>query len=370
MGYPSVTMAFDRWPPGDRNLWTIANRGGDILDEKGPAARWRASTRKQVMKDYGRLLFWQEGVGELDHRKLPSLRLTAETMDRYLEHLKSTGMASTSLSSRFQTLRQALVAMEPNADFSALDKRCAKLKGRAIPRRDEHAKLVDADDLWQKALAFYDSVTATHGANDTDFAISGADNQQIAMRRCCLARDALMVAVLAHHPLRLSNFAALALGTSLIQDRAEFWIHLSARVTKEKRPYYTAIDEDLYPYLVHYLAMVRSRLLSGGQSDNLWVAAHKTSMSNSAIYYQVVKMTERLFGHKINPHFFRKNLLTSVAQEAPSQVRAGSQILGHKDFRTGEKFYNLANSASAQRVYAALIRRLRGRLPRQPDARS
>ena len=40
-----------------------------------------------------------------------------------------------------------------------------------------------------------------------------------------MMRDGVMVAMLAHHPIRLKNFAALELGKSFVRIRDDWWIH-------------------------------------------------------------------------------------------------------------------------------------------------
>jgi hypothetical protein len=42
-------------------------------------------------------------------------------------------------------------------------------------------------------------------------------------------RNGLMVAMLAMHPIRLKNFAALEIGRSLVEIKGSWWIALSAR---------------------------------------------------------------------------------------------------------------------------------------------
>ncbi len=347
MGYASVTLPVERWPEGDRARWELANRSGDILDEDGPAAGWSPVTRVQVAKDWGRFLFWLEQNGGIDLADTPSERLEAGRLDGYLAHLQSTGMASTSLESRFRSLCQAVAIMDTTSDRQKLKDLCRRLKARAVPRREKHARLVDSADLSERSLRQYDALIGGQGT--------------IGIERCCHARDALMLAFLAYHPLRLRTFAALDLGGGITRNDARYHLDLDRSAVKEKRVYSCDVDDDLTPYLDHYLHYIRPRLLRGLVSDRLWVARYGSAISDSAVYYQIVKMTSWLLGHQINPHLVRDCVMTYLVLDDPANARIGSRILGHRSLRTAERHYDHAGAAMAQRAHAAMVRRLRAR---------
>ena len=341
MGYPSVTLPVDRWPAPDRRLWQQASNGDDLLDEAGRAAHWTPKTRAQVAKDYGRFLFWLAANDRLDAQQAPAARLCPARLRDYLTHLQATGMASTSLLSRLRGLRQAISVLDPTADLSTLARACTRLKAQAVPRRQKHLRLVDPAELVARAQAHHQALIA--------------GGRPLPMRRCNHARDALMLAFLAHRPLRLANFAALQLGTHLIRTAAGARLVLTADETKERRCYEASFPDDLLPMLDHYLAEIRPRLLHGQPSQHLWVSMHGTPLSESAVYYQITKITRRLLGQPINPHLIRDCVLTALATDAPANVRAGARILGHRDLATGEAHYNHATATTAQRAYLEVL---------------
>jgi len=163
MGYPSVTLGVNDWPARDRALWSEATRAGDPLSDAGRAAHWSAKTRHQVEKDHGRFLSWLKNNGELDEAVTPRRRPTRDRLRGYLAHLQATGMASTSLLSRFTALCQALAAIGPDADLSLLRLLCARLEARAVPRREKHLRLIDPAEFVHVSLAFYDHQVAGDG---------------------------------------------------------------------------------------------------------------------------------------------------------------------------------------------------------------
>jgi integrase len=250
-------------------------------------------------------------------------------------------MPSTSLLSRFTALCQALAAIDPDADLSLLRLLCARLKARAVPRREKHLRLADPAELIHVSLAFYDHLIAGEGP--------------FPIRRCNHARNALMLAFLAFGPLRLASFAGLTIGDGLIDTPTGMRLNVAADQTKENRPYDCACPEDLLPRLDHYRTVIHPRLLDKGAANCLWVSMRGTALSESAIYYQINKITRRLFGHPINPHLIRDCVQTGLAIDAPESVRAGARLLGHQDLRTGETHYNHATAASAQRKHFGVI---------------
>ena len=347
MGYPSVTLAVDDWPMPDRDAWVEATNPGDRLSDAGRAAHWSPKTRHQVEKDYGRFLFWLTSIGELDEVETPGRRLTKDRLRAYLAHLRATGMASTSLLSRFRALSQAFAALDPTADLSLPRLLCARLKARAVPRREKHLRLVDPAELIHRALALFDHLVSGDGP--------------IPIRRCNHARDAVMLSFLAYIPLRLGSFASLTIGESLINTPTGMRIALAASDTKERRPYDCPCPEDLWPYMDRYLTVIRPRLLGQGESNAMWVSMRGTALSGSAIHYQINKITRRLFGQPINPHLIRDCVLTADAADRPENIRAWSRLLGHRDLRTGEDHYNHATAISAGRQHFKVINTLRQR---------
>jgi integrase len=234
--------------------------------------------------------------------------------------------------------------MDPSANLSGMSLICARLKARAAPRRKKHLRLIDPAVIVDEALACYDALTT----------------RQLTTRRCNHARDALMLAFLAYRPLRLASFAALQLEHNLLRTPSGLVLKLDAGEVKEGRPYDCAIPDDLVPYIDHYLSEVRRRLLRGTNSQYLWISMRSTRMSDSTIYYQITKITRRLFGRPLNPHLIRDCVMTALAADAPESVRAGARILGHRDLGTSEEHYNHATAMSAQRRYFQVLRKWRG----------
>lgn len=347
MGYARVSLYVEEWPAMDQRLWREATRLGDFLEIGGPAGRWSAKTLIQVAKDYGRFLCWMNDNGGIDEALTPTQRLNKPVLAGYLAHLQATGMGSVSLQSRFRNLHAALRVMEPHAEIPLFKGLLAKLKAQAVPRRSKHNRIVEPATLIDRSFEFYDSLV--HSV------------RPMTVRRAHQARDALMLALLASHPIRLANFSALSLGHNLIPTETGYTLHLGEDETKEHRPYTTTVDDNLVPYLDHYIDVVRPFLLKEKSTDQLWVSIRGTGVSDSTVHYQLNKITKKLIGHSINPHLIRDCVMTSLANNRPEQVLAGARLLGHNSLKTSEKHYNQANGLVAHRQYVSALQALRER---------
>lgn len=346
MGYPRMSLRLDEWPESDRQAWVRACAATGFLDKAGRAAGWTEKTRIQVGKDYGRFLFWLKAEGYLASAASPGERLTREHLDGYRAHLASTGMAMTSLLSRVRNLRQAVLAMDETADLRLISTLCSKLRARAEPVRRKEFRVVSSATLVDLTLREYDNIVGS--------------GRPLVGRACDRLRDALMMAFLTFRPIRLATFAGLRLGRHLVQEAGGYRLWLDTNEPKEKAAYESFLPEILVPYLEHYIAEIRPKLLHGKASDFVWISMRGTPASESTVYYQICKITRRLVGHEISPHLFRDCVLTTIATEAPKNVRAGARILGHRTLGTGEAHYNFANQQSAQRGWMEILKTKRG----------
>ena len=85
-------------------------------------------------------------------------------------------------------------------------------------------------------------------------------------------------------------------------------------------------------------------------------------MDGNALNLAVKRCTKAAFGHAIHLHLFRDCAATEFAVYAPAQVAMASDLLGHRDPRTTERFYNQACALEAGRQYHAVMADLRDRL--------
>jgi len=247
MAYAQVSLRVSEWPAGDRQRWLEVTAPTDPLSEPGRASHWKASTRMQVAKDYGRFLGFVAREGRLQDGDRPSVRLDRE-LPAYLLHLQGTAMATTSLLSRLRNLRQAIQAMDPYGDIRRISLVCNRLKRIAEPRRDKADKVVPASDLADAATRELDLLLR---------------HDELTPRMNHRARDALMMLVLAHVPLRLANFAGLRLGRHFVRRPEGYHLNLDGAEQKAGRDFDLVLPAALTIYLDFYVNRIRPCLLHG-----------------------------------------------------------------------------------------------------------
>jgi integrase/recombinase XerD len=185
------------------------------------------------------------------------------------------------------------------------------------------------------------------------------------LRRASRFRNGLIVALLARRPLRLKNFAAIAIGRHLVGREERYALLFPAGEMKNEQPYEVVIPDGLVGPLERYLTFWRGILLTRGgrqvavTTDALWITREGAPMGEHAIYHQIVKLTGDTFGLPLNPHLFRSCAATAIAIAAPEQVYDVPALLGHADPLTAEQYYNQASALEAGRRYDALIDRYR-----------
>lgn len=249
----------------------------------------------------------------------------------------------------------ALVAvarsLAPQRDWTWLSLRHTRLKLRAKPSRDKRAALRHTQELYPFGKQVMD--TAREAAGDW---IMPALRYQAG----------LMIALLAARPLRIRNFQAIALGTTLRWDGQRYWLTFDGGDTKTGAMIDEPLPDDLVAYLETFLEIWRPVLLEqaakfGGDPAHgrLWVDRQGGPMAEFTLRETVKRHTRRAFGTALWPHLFRDCLLTSLASDEPDLMRIGATLLGHGSAATGEKYYNQAGMLDAGRRYAGTIAKLR-----------
>ena len=82
-------------------------------------------------------------------------------------------------------------------------------------------------------------------------------------------------------------------------------------------------------------------------------------MSGHTINLRIGEHTQRAFGRPVNMHLFRDCAATSIAIRDPEHIRTAAAVLGHRQFATTEKYYNLARSMEAAGAFHDHLEQLR-----------
>ena len=223
-------LRFDEWPESDRSAWELAIADGDVFDGRGPAARWRAATRKTNINHYGAWLGFLRDAGQLKLGQKPEERVTAEAVRAYIEYLRLM-VAPCTVVTMLVGLKVTIMAMAPRENWRWLADICNALNRQAEPVRDKESRILPAEEIYATAVAEL--------ARQRDSHPQGRNT-------LCAWRNTLMIALLSARPLRLKNFAALELREHLRRVGSNWLITVPADEVKNGMP----LEFDLIPSLI------------------------------------------------------------------------------------------------------------------------
>src|SRR5262249_18353903 len=232
--------------------------------------------------------------------KAAGSHVTPENVDAYLAEL-SVRVGSVTVQGSIYKLRRACELIDPACDLSWLVDIEKDLAMEMRPR-SKTSRWVLTEVLVEAGLALI-----TEAENFRKMAKLGRARQ---------IRNGLMVAMLAMHPIRLKNFAALEIGRSLVEIKDSWWIVLSASETKEDRPDERRIDDLLQPALDRYLKKYRPLLAGADQSTvaALWLSSNDGNpMTYDGVARAITDTTRSTVGVPVSPHLFRTSVASSAA---------------------------------------------------------
>lgn len=350
----AIGLPLGEWPELDRQAWDVANRDGDLLSGRGPAAHWKPKTRLTTRKAYGNWLRFLSDANRLGRPNSIGARLSAENLRDYIAALRGRGSPNTVLT-QLRHLSSAVAAMDPMADRTFLKLALSRLTPQARPIRDKRPRLVSPLvllGLGQKLMADWQSRSAH------DPRLNAMDY-----------RDGLMIAFLALCPLRLENLAAIIIGQHLTFEAGLARLVFTAEEMKGKRPLEFDVPAVLQARLAFYLSDIHPLLYPGLQcSAPLWPSLHvgKPQMSEHGIYTRLTQVTEKHLGHPVTPHMFRDAAATFITELAPERAMMASAVLQHANLDVTMRHYVHGEQHLAALKYHAAIDEMIARVTAEP----
>ena len=348
------SLPLDRWPAADRAAWAAACRPSERLKRGGTASHMKDITRRDLVRRYGYFLDHVQRSEGLDPNAAAAGYVSPDRVDRFLAELKGRVRSVTVHGSTYKLCRIAQI-LDPARNFTWLIKIEEDLALGMQPK-SKFGRLVYANVLIDAGVMLMAEADATP--------------HRSALARARQFRNGLMVAMLAFHPVRPGNFAALEIGRSFKQVNGSWWIVLSHSETKEKRLDERAIDSFLAHWIDRYLGVHRPILARTDEAvARLWLSSNDgRAMTYDAVERAISKTTLATVGIAVSPHLFRTAGASTAALHAGSNPNLGSALLHHRDPTVTAEHYNRASSLEAAKSYGALIRALRKRKdPRAPE---
>jgi integrase len=327
------------WPRADREAWDRACRPSQKLARGGAAAHLKPVSRDDLARRYGMFLDFVERTEGLEHDRPAGGYVTEARVRAYLAELQAR-VGSVTRHYSIAKLCRMTELIAPGRDLLWLKELAQELEWAMRPE-PKFDRIVDTDRLVRAGFTLMQA--AREG---TDTGLCRARNY----------RDGLMVSLLACAPIRLKNFAALTLGTTLQRTADAWWILLPAEETKSRRPDQRPLPAFLTSFIDEYVAVYRPML--GEPDDHLWIGTYGRPLSYSACERILTETTRKLLGVPVSPHLFRKSAATWLAFEAGQYPHLASAVLDHTDPTTTERHYNKVQSANAARLFAGLVKKL------------
>ena len=337
------SLAIAEWPELDRLGWTEALRPSQRLKRGGAASHLRPVSRADIANRYGLYLDYLQRDGRLNSAGGAATLVTPDNIQRFVAELQARVRSVTVWNSIYK-LRRAAQLIAPTADFAWLAEIEKDVAFTAIPR-SKSDRLVLAERLVEAGLTLIQEAE-TFG--------------KTALARAAGVRNGLLIALLALHPVRIKNFAALSIGDTFISVDEHWWLHIPAENTKSHR-----MDERRVPKFVtdlvnRYIQIHRPVLCRGLEHRALWVSSTTgRQFTTKNLGTLISKITSEAIGVDVSPHLFRAAGASTAAVYGRDHPHLASALLNHRDPRVTREHYNFSNNLSAGEEYALIADKYR-----------
>ena len=169
-------------------------------------------------------------------------------------------------------------------------------------------------------------------------------------------RNGLLIALLALHPIRIKNFAALTIADTFICIDGRWWLHIPSDDTKSRRVDERQVPEFITDVVNSYIRTHRPVLCRGDAEQlALWVSSTTDRrLTTKNLGTLISKITRETVGVDVSPHLFRTAGASTAAIYGGNHPHLASALLTHRDSRVTEEHYNRAMSFSAGEEYASI----------------
>jgi integrase/recombinase XerD len=343
-----LCLPVPNWPGPDQAAWATAHRRGGLLDDDGLAVEWAAATNSIIASGYGRFLSFLAETDGLLPDALPTTRVTRERVEAYVAELRLHNHSST-VAARVAQLARAVCVLAPTTDWTWLRRIGRRLRRSATPARDDRARLLPSSTLFNLATSLMQRA-------ETSATVP-------AWRRALLFRDGLMLAMLCVWAPRARNVAETMIGTNLQRRGDIFWAVFGPDGTKNGRPIEVPLPHEftnwVERYLGHHRPVLVYRAPMSVAGDAFWISHSGVPLTAKEVGQRISAVTKRELGKALNPHLFRKIISTELAIHDPAHVGVAQPLLGHADYRTTQKAYNLGRAIDAARQVHNTIQAIR-----------
>src|SRR5258707_8943656 len=333
------SLPIAEWAASDRLGWAQACQPAQRLRRGGAASHLAPASRNDIANRYGLYLDFLQRNGRLDPAMGGTALVTPDNVNAFIAELQARVRSVTVWNSVYK-LRRAAQLIAPGADFGWLTE-IEKDIALVIMPRSKTDRLVLTERLFEAGLTLIREAEMF---------------SKTALARAVGVRNGLLIALLALHPIRIKNFAALAIADTFININGRWWLHIASEDTKSRRVDERQVPEFITDLVDSYINTHRA-VLCRDEAENLalWVASTTgRQLTTKNLGTLISKLTRETIGVDVSPHLFRTAGASTAAVYGGDHPHLASALLNHRDPRVTEEHYNRATTFSAGDEYALI----------------
>jgi hypothetical protein len=334
------SLPIAEWPQTDRLGWEQACRPAQRLQRGGAASHLAGVSQADIANRYGLYLDFLQRNGRLDPAMGAMTLVTPDNVNEFIAELQARVRSVTVWNSVYK-LRRAAQLIAPGGDFGWLTEIERDIALVMIPR-SKADRLVLTERLVEAGLVL---IKEAEMFGKTPLA------------RAIGVRNGLLIALLALHPIRIKNFAVLAIANTFVNVDGRWWLHVPADDTKSDLVDQRQVPEFITDAVNKYVNAHRTVLNRGNaEQPALWISSTTgRQMTAKNLGTLISKLTRETIGVDVSPHLFRTAGVSTAAVYGGKYPHLSSALLGHhRDPRVTEENYNRATSLEAGDTYAAI----------------
>jgi integrase len=342
------SLPFAKWPAADRLGWAEACRPAQRLKRGGAASHLATVSQDDIANRYGLYLDFLNRNGRFDPAQNAMALVTPDDVNGYVAELQARVRSVTVWNSVYK-LRRAAQLIAPDANFGWLTEIEKDVALVMVPR-SKADRLVLSERLVEAGLILI-----------REAEMFG----KTAVARAIGVRNGLLIALLALHPIRIKNFAALTIADTFINIDGRWWLHIPSGDTKSHRVDERQVPEFITAAVNSYVKTHRAVLCRGDAGNlALWVSSTTgRQLTTKNLGTLISKLTHETIGIDVSPHLFRTAGASTAAVYGGNHPNLASAVLNHRDTHVTEEHYNRATTFSAGEEYALITQLYRQQKP-------
>jgi integrase len=217
-------------------------------------------------------------------------RITPDNVNAFISEQQARVRSVTVWNSVYK-LRRAAQLIAPDADFCWLTE-IEKDVALVMMPRSKADRLVLTERLVEAGLTL---IREAEMFGKTELA------------RAVGVRNGLLIVLLALHPIRIKNFAALTIADTFININDRWWLHIPSEDTKSHRVDERQVPEFVTDTVNSYVKTHRAVLCRGDAENRaVWVCSTTgRQLTTKNLGTLISKLTRETIGVDVSPHLFR-----------------------------------------------------------------